>query len=68
MIVGGVIAGIFGLILLGGLIWYCLKRRQAVNWDDIFDKEEGYEDQPDRRRSMNLLENEPKPYEVSGIQ
>ncbi|KAG9044542.1 hypothetical protein FS837_007974 [Tulasnella sp. UAMH 9824] len=68
MIVGGVIAGFFGLILLGGLIWYCLKRRQAVNWDDIFDKDEGYEEeQANRRRSMNLLENEPKPYEYGVV-
>lgn len=64
LIVGSVIAGFFGLILLGGLIWFFLKRRQT-NWDDIFDKDEGYEEQSPRRRSMNLLENEPKPYQVS---
>ncbi|KAG8935050.1 hypothetical protein FRC01_009090 [Tulasnella sp. 417] len=66
IIVGGVIAGIFGVILLGGLIWYFLKRRQT-NWDDIFDKDEGYGNQSPRRKSMNLLENEPKPYEYGVV-
>ncbi|KAG8990377.1 Esterase/lipase/thioesterase [Tulasnella sp. 427] len=66
LIAGGVIGGFFGLILLGGLIWFFWKRRQT-NWDDIFDKDEGYEDRSPHRRSMNLLENEPKPYEYGVV-
>jgi len=75
-ILGGIFAGVFGLVLIVGVIWWILRRRSR--WDDIFDEKEGYDaaaggaDGIRRSRSRgNMLDTEfasdvntePKPYE-----
>ncbi|KAG8970237.1 hypothetical protein FRC03_010427 [Tulasnella sp. 419] len=63
MIIGAAVGGFVGFSVLVGLLWLLWKRRSS-RWDDIFDKEfEEEEDEVRRRRSMNLLDNEPKPYQ-----
>ncbi|KAF7311199.1 hypothetical protein MKEN_01021400 [Mycena kentingensis (nom. inval.)] len=57
-IVGGVVAGFFGLLGLALAVWFILKRRRR--WDDIFDKE--YLERPPKRFSLDGDGAEPKPY------
>ncbi|KAF7322268.1 hypothetical protein HMN09_00004200 [Mycena chlorophos] len=58
-IVGGVVAGFFGLIGIVLIIWFILKRRRR--WDDIFDQE--LPTQPSKRFSLDAALDEPKPYQ-----
>ncbi|KAJ7685672.1 hypothetical protein DFH06DRAFT_1463654 [Mycena polygramma] len=68
-IVGGVLAGFFGLLGIVLIIWFIVKRRRR--WDDIFDKEDPNNVQPPRRGrstkrfSLDADDStiEPKPYQ-----
>ncbi|KAJ7073930.1 hypothetical protein C8F01DRAFT_4816 [Mycena amicta] len=58
-IVGGVLAGFFGLLGIVLIIWFIIKRRRR--WDDIFDQE--FPQQPSKRFSLDAdIGTEPKPY------
>ncbi|KAJ7193881.1 hypothetical protein GGX14DRAFT_587998 [Mycena pura] len=60
-IVGGVLAGFFGLLGIALIIWFIMKRRRR--WDDIFDQE--YSSRPSRTTKRFSLDTdiEPKPYQ-----
>ncbi|KAJ6531147.1 hypothetical protein B0H19DRAFT_1190579 [Mycena capillaripes] len=62
-IIGGVVAGFFGLLGIALIIWFIMKRRRR--WDDIFDKEDTSKapGRATKRFSLDDLEIEPKPYQ-----
>ncbi|RDB22179.1 hypothetical protein Hypma_010639 [Hypsizygus marmoreus] len=65
-IVGGAVAGFFGLIGVVALIWFLIRRRRR--WDDIFDKEDedigGVAASARRHNRFSLdVDPEPKPYQ-----
>ena len=62
LIVGSVVGGFVGLSLIAALVWV-LWRRRGTRWDDIFDDKE--DDLPGPQPRMNLIDVEPKPYQVS---
>ncbi|KAG8905348.1 hypothetical protein FRB99_000176 [Tulasnella sp. 403] len=65
VVAGSVIGGFFGLGLLAGM-FYLWWRKRNNRWDDIFDKEDQYADDPPRR-DLNLIDEEPKPYEYGMV-